>query len=252
MKAGDQSGAGTKVRVSLIFVTRNEVLGLRSVFGRVPLQAADEVFAIDARSTDGTVEFFREKGIAVYFQKEKGLGAAMLEGRVRTSTDAMIFFHPDGNEDPGDIPKFVSMLNEGAQFIVASRMIPGARNEEDKQIFRWRKWANKGLGLIANTLFSRDGVRSSDITNGFRAITCEAFDRMCLTSKDASMDFQMIIRALKLGLPIMEFPTFESRRIGGKSNFPSFQTGLLELRLIWREYLAGDTVFERSNDDMAM
>jgi len=232
------------MNVSLAIITRNEIAGLRGVFDDIPRDALFEVFAVDAHSTDGTVEFLRERGVAVHDQSEPGYGAAMIQARSLTRGNALIYFHPDGNENPRDIPKFLERLDRGASFIVASRMIPGAWNEEDSRLLRFRKWANQGLALIANLLFSRSGVRSTDITNGFRAITCAAFDRMRLTSKDLTMDFQMIIRALKLGMPIEEFPTREGDRIGGGTSFPSFSTGLKELGLIWRELLGGDAVLQ--------
>jgi glycosyltransferase involved in cell wall biosynthesis len=231
------------VRVSLAFITRKEIAGLRALFDRVPRDQVFEAFAVDGHSTDGTVEFFAERGIPVYTQVEKGLGAAMLESRAHARGDAIIFFHPDGNEDPGAIPLFVERLRGGSEFVVASRMIRGAWNEEDDRILRWRKWANQGLAAIANVLFATGSVRSTDITNGLRAITCAAFDRMCLDARDLTMDFQMIIRALKLGIPIDEFPTREGTRIGGETNFPSLQTGLKEVGLIWNEFVAGDSVF---------
>jgi glycosyltransferase involved in cell wall biosynthesis len=226
-------------------ITRNEIAGLRAVFDRLPQDQVFETFAVDAHSTDGTVDFFRERGIPAAAQVEKGLGAAMLEARAHARGDAIIFFHPDGNEDPAAIPTFMERLRSGSEFIVASRMIPFASNEEDGQILRWRKWANQGLALIANVLFARGGARTTDITNGLRAITCDAFDRMCLSARDLTMDFQMVIRALKLGMTIDEFPTREGDRVGGATNFPSFQTGLKELGLIWDELLAGDSVFQR-------
>jgi glycosyltransferase involved in cell wall biosynthesis len=226
-------------------VTRNEIVGLRKTFPKVPIDCLDEVIAVDAGSNDGTQEFFKERGIRVHVQRERGLGAAMLEARAAVTGDALIYFHPDGNEDPADIPKMVERLRLGADFVVASRMIPGAWNEEDARVLRWRKWANQGLAFIANVLFARNGVRSTDITNGFRGIACEAFDRMCLSSKDLTMDFQMIIRALKLGMSIDEFATREGDRLGGETNFPSIQTGLKEVGLIWRELLAGDGVFRQ-------
>jgi glycosyltransferase involved in cell wall biosynthesis len=232
------------LQVSLVFVTRNEIEGLRALFDRVPRHLTFETFAVDGHSTDGTVEFLRERGVPVHPQVERGLGAAMLEARAHARGDALVFFHPDGNEDPGAIPLFLERLAGGSQFVVASRMIPGAWNEEDAQRWRPRKWANQGLALLANLLFARDGARTTDITNGLRAITCDAFDRMCLTSRDLTMDFQMVIRALKLGMPIDEFPTREGHRIGGATNFPSMQTGLKELGLVWREAVAGQRVFE--------
>src|SRR5439155_611284 len=144
------------------------------------------------------------KGIPVYRQRQKGLGAAMLEARDRVRTDSFIFFHPDGNEDPQDLPRLADLLRAGHQFVVASRMLPGAWNEEDDQVLKFRKYANNGLAFLANLFFSRKPNRTTDVTNGLRGVTCAAFDRMKLSSRDLTMDYQMVIRALKLNIPITE------------------------------------------------
>lgn len=232
-------------RVSLAILTRNEFAGLSAVWERIPVEAVDEVFAIDAGSTDGTVELFGSKGIRVFHQRRRGLGAAMLEARDRMSGDALIFFHPDGNEEPSDIARIATLLRSGAEFVIASRMMPGARNEEDDALIRPRKWANLGLAIMARVLFDRHGILFSDITNGLRGITTSSFDRMKLDALGLTMDFLMVIRALKLGLPIVEFPTREGRRIGGSTNFPALSTGIAELRLVWQELRRGAGVFDR-------
>jgi hypothetical protein len=132
-----------------------------------------------------------------------------------------------------------SLLHSGKEFVVASRMIPGAVNEDDGKLLKWRKWANNGFALLANILFGHDGNRTTDVTNGFRGISARAWDRMQLTSKDLTMDYQMVIRALKLGIPITEFPTKEGHRIAGATNFASLPTGIAELKLVWRELKIG-------------
>ena len=221
--------------IALALIVRNEAAGVRAVLPRVRLDVFDQVLAIDGTSSDDTVGALQSFGIATHVQPQPGLGAAMLEARARVNTDAFVFFHPDGNEDPEDLPRMVNLLRAGADFVVASRMLPGASNEEDGQRLRWRKWANQGFARLANTLFTQGGNRSTDVTNGFRGITRAAWDRMRLSSTDCTMDYQMIIRALKLGIPLTEFPTREGARIAGATHFRSLPTGLAELKLLWRE-----------------
>jgi len=225
--------------VSLILVVRNEEVALGSMLPRLPTNVFDDCFAIDGNSRDRTVEILESAGIRSYRQSRPGLGAARLEGRAHVTTDAFVFFSPDGNEEPADLPRVVTMLREGNPFVVASRMIEGAWNEEDDQLFKWRKYANQGFVLLANLLFSRGGNRTTDVTNGFRGISCQAWDAMKITSEDLTIDYQMVIRALKAGIPIKEFPTREGQRIGGETNFPSLQTGLAELGLLIRETRMG-------------
>ncbi|MBY0524325.1 MAG: glycosyltransferase family 2 protein [Gemmataceae bacterium] len=223
----------------MVLIVRNEEAGLRAILPRIDRTIFQECLAVDGHSTDQTDTVLQDYGIPRHLQQERGLGAAMLEARHHVKSHSFIFFHPDGNEDPADLPRMARLLREGHQFVVASRMIQGARNEEDHQWLKWRKFGNQGFALAANLLFASGGNRTSDVTNGFRGITCAAFDRMQLTSRDLTMDYQMVIRALKLGIPITEFPTCESARIAGETNFPSVSTGLSELRLLWREVRMG-------------
>lgn len=220
---------------TLAVLVRNEIIGSRALFDRIPWSAFEQAMVIDGRSNDGTPEFFREKGIEVVTQSAPGLGAAMIEARQHCTTDAIIFFHPDGNEDPADILRIRELLAAGRDFVVASRMIEGSWNEEDEKVFRTRKWANQGFALLANVFWGRKGNRTTDVTNGMRGIRIAAWDRLGLTSTDCTMDYQMVIRALKKQVPITEIPTREGHRIAGATNFASIDTGVKEVKLILRE-----------------
>jgi glycosyltransferase involved in cell wall biosynthesis len=214
-------------------------MGSRAMVDRIPWGSFEEVFVVDGNSSDGTPEVFEERGIRVIRQSMPGLGAAMLEARKHCTTAGLVFFHPDGNEDPADILVIRTFLATGRDFVVASRMIQGAYNEEDAGLVRPRKWANQFLALIANILWGSRKNRTSDVTNGLRGISCGAWDAMQLDSTDLTMDFQMVIRALKRRITITEFPTREGSRLAGATNFKSLETGVAELKLIWRELIQG-------------
>ena len=226
-------------RCTLAILVRNELFGSRAIFDRIPWKSFDQLLVIDGNSTDGTAEFYQDRGIPVFRQKRRGLGAAMIEARERCTTDGLVFFHPDGNEDPQDIDVIRMFLATGRDFVVASRMVPGAINEDDHRRWRPRKWANHGFALIANTLWAQGNNRTSDVTNGLRGIRCAAWDRLELDSEDLTMDYQMVIRALKKNVTITEFPTREGQRLDGATNFASWSTGVAELSLIWREIKRG-------------
>jgi glycosyltransferase involved in cell wall biosynthesis len=229
----------TTPTVSLVLIVRNEEAGLRAILPQIPTHVFDDLVAVDGHSSDASVALLNAAGYRTFLQCEKGIGAAMLEARAHVKTDCFVFFHPDGNEDPADLPRMVDLLRDGRPFVVASRMIAGAWNEEDDKLFKWRKLANKGFIALANLLFGRNGNRTSDVTNGFRGISCRAFDQMQLTSRDLTLDYQMCIRALKCDIPITEFPTREGSRVAGETNFPSISTGLAEMKLLWRECRLG-------------
>jgi glycosyltransferase involved in cell wall biosynthesis len=225
--------------VTLILVVRNEEEALRAMLSKIPFSAFEDSLALDGNSVDQTVSILERAGIRTCRQQERGLGAARIEAVERVETTHFVFFSPDGNEDPADLPRIAEMLRNGAQFVVASRMVRGGRNEEDDKLLKWRKYANQGFAILANLFFAHGGNRTTDVTNAMRGMSRETWDRMRITSRDLTVDFQMVIRALKLGIPITEFPTREGDRIGGKTNFASIPTGIAELKLLLREIRLG-------------
>lgn len=227
------------MQVSLVFITKNEAVGLSTILPEMNLSLFDQVYAIDAHSNDGTSELFTQHQIPVYQQSVRGLGAATLEARKHCTTDAIVFFHPDGNENHHDLFKFIDHLQLGYELVIASRMIKGSYNEDDAAFLKWRKWANLSFALISNTLFGSRKCQVTDVVQGFRAITCKAFDRLQLDQTNCTIDYQMVIRSLKARLRIAEFPTIEGHRIAGATNFASIPTGIAELKMLWREIWLG-------------
>lgn len=226
--------------VAVALLTLNEVEGLRSLYDRIPFHAVEEVLAVDGGSTDGTREFLTSKGVPVITQTVRGRGEAFRLAVEHARSEIVIFFSPDGNEDPADIPKFRPYFDRGYDLVIGSRMIPGARNEEDDQLLRPRQWANKGFTLAANLIwntracFSRRGYITDSI-NGYRGIRRETFKALDLTVRDFTIEFQMTIRSLKRGFRIAEFPTIEGGRIGGVSKVRSMDAGIRFLKTLFRE-----------------
>jgi glycosyltransferase involved in cell wall biosynthesis len=228
------------MKITLCLLTRNERACLEQLFPLIPAPSPgagyDEIVAIDGGSTDGTLEYYRERGIRVLSQSRRGRGDAFLKAFEELDSDGFIFFSPDGNEDIRDLGKFKPLLESGADLVIASRMMKGSVNEEDGQLLRWRKWANNAFNLCANLLFRRSGPYVTDSINGFRAITRTAAVRLALDALDYTIKYQMTIRALRTGLKIVEFPTAEGTRIAGGTGAPSIPTGMRFLKRLWTEF----------------
>ena len=148
----------------------------------------------------------------------------------------LVFFSPDGNENLEDIPKFKKYLREGYDLVIASRMMKGARNEEDDQLFRWRKWANNAFNLMANLFFRRSGHFITDTINGFRGMRRQLLSDLKVDAVGYTIEYQMTIRSFKRGFRVTEFPTYEGARIGGETKAPSIPTGIQFLKCLWREF----------------
>ncbi len=218
------------MKVALCLLTRNEHPCLTKVFPLIPSASKesgfDEIVAIDAGSTDGTVEFFQRNNVPIVRQTRPGRGAAFLDAFQKVDADALIFFSPDGNEDPADLPKFRQFIEQGADLVIASRMMKGAVNEEDAQLLRFRKWANKFFNFFANLVFRKGGSYITDSINGYRAITKQAARELSLDALDYTIEYQMTMRALDANLRIVEFPTTEGQRVAGETGAASLPTGI--------------------------
>lgn len=228
------------MKYSLVLLTYNEIDGVRALLNKIPFNAVDEAFVVDGGSTDGTVEFFREHGIEVVEQQSrKGRGVAFQIAAERATGDVMIMYSPDGNEDPNDIPKFREFFEQGANVVIASRMMKGAYNEEDAETIKLRKWANNAFNFLANLFFNRSGHYVTDSINGFRGIKLDLFRSLQQDAAGYTIEYQMTMRCLKLRKKIVEFPTHEGQRIGGESYAKSIPTGIAFLKCLWNEIKIG-------------
>jgi glycosyltransferase involved in cell wall biosynthesis len=228
------------MRYSLAILTLNEIDGIKELWDKIPFDAVDEAYVIDGGSTDGTLEYLSQKNAKVYMQERRGRGEAFRLGFEKSSCDVTIIFSPDGNEDPKDIERIVTTFEStAADMVIASRMLRESYNEEDSQVFRWRKWANNSFNLLANVFFNSK-LRSnyiSDSINGFRGIQNESFAQMNLNSSGYTIEYQSTIRAFKNKMTIVEFPTHEYERIGGESYAKSIPTGIRFIKCLFSELI---------------
>lgn len=227
------------MRVALCILTFNEVECVSKMIPDLDTSAFDEVFVVDGGSTDGTLDVYRKYGIRVIPQTSRGRGEAFRLAERSSTADAIVYFSPDGNEDPKDFGRFRPLLEEGADIVIASRMMEGAFNEEDISWWRPRKWVNNAFNLIANVFWNRSGAYITDSINGYRAIRRGLVGSLGQDAIGYTIEYQNTIRSLKAGLKIREFPTYEGQRLAGGTQAHSFQTGVQFLGCLWKEILAG-------------
>ena len=227
------------MKIGLVLLSFNEVNGLQFYLPQISeicrRNNLQNCFAVDGGSTDGSIELYEKYEFPYYIQEKKGRGEAFKLAFINSDDDALIFFSPDGNEDINDISKFCSHLKEGANIVIASRMMKGAKNEEDDQLLKWRKWANQSFTLAANIIWNRRGPYITDTINGYRAFPREVWDKLNISASDYAIEYQSTIRAFKRKLSIVEFPTKEGERIGGESYAESLPTGIRFLKLLTEE-----------------
>lgn len=223
------------MRISLCLIVWDELEGCRHDVPNLPREAFDEIYAVDGGSTDGTVEYLESQQIPVHRQPERGLNAAYIHANNVSNCDAIVAFFPKGTSRLDDLWKFRPLFDQGYQLIIASRQIHRSVNEEDFRFWRPRKWCVRALGILAGLIWHREGHRVRDVLHGFKGWTRCSFQLMKVLDHGLSIDIEMVVRAYKLRLKRIEFPTAEASRPHGVTHFRIWPTGKKLLAYLWFE-----------------
>ncbi|HNW43802.1 MAG TPA: glycosyltransferase [Elusimicrobiales bacterium] len=227
------------MKIALCLLTWDEIKGCRHDVPLLDRSQFDEIYAVDGGSTDGTVEYLAEQGIPVYAQPRAGLNAAHIHAFEKCSADALVIFHPKGSVPVEETLRFRSYFEQGYDLVIASRNIAGARNEEDRRLFKPRKWFVFFLALCAAALFRREGPVIWDVLHGFRGVSVKAFRAVAPAGHGTAIDLELVSRGYKQRLRMAEFPVKEQPRLAGKSHFKALSTGAKLLKYLFQEALGG-------------
>jgi hypothetical protein len=217
----------------IVLLVLNEIDGLRQMWERLPLEQFKLTIAVDGGSTDGSREFLTEKGIPILEQSIPGRGVAFRVAAEAVDTERLVFYSPDGNEDPEDIIKLDDLLLDGVQLAIASRFAKGAENEE-QDLLRPRARVNKLLTWLANRLFNQN-LYITDTINGFRALRRSDLLTLNTSVKRFPIEYQISIRSMQRNWKIAEIPTIEGQRAGGESKAISWPVGKDHLKVLFTE-----------------
>ena len=212
---------------ALIITTLNEITGVKKIIPKIKKEWVDEIIFVDGGSTDGTIEEAKRMGFRVIIQKQKGHGAAVLEGVNAIKSDNFILFGPDGNDEPEKIPELIEKIKEGYDQVLVTRFGKGSVNLDAGII---DTFGNKMFTFLANVFF---GGYWTDTLNESRIISKKAFQELNFDAMDLSSTQQMSIRGLKRRQKICEILGNEGERIGGVRKMKPLPVGAsLSLRII--------------------
>jgi glycosyltransferase involved in cell wall biosynthesis len=227
-----------KPSVTLFIPTKNEIDGLREIMPRIKQEWVDEIFILDAGSTDGSKEFLVANGYQVVDQKTKGVKGAFWEAFEMIKGDVIIPFSPDGNSIPEDIPKLIEKINEGFDIVIASRYLGTAKSlDDDVQ----SAVANSVLTGLINLLFR---TKYTDAIGMYKAFYKRHLFELGIDNyKNEHSEIMLPARGARLGLRITEVPSPEPLRLGPKGSrahpgkFGKYKSGVLILKTIIRDAL---------------
>ena len=145
-----------------------------------------------------------------------------------------MFFSPDGNDVPEDIPKLIQKTKEGYDVVHISRFGPNSQSDDAN----WLEYfGNKMFTFLVNTFF---GGNYTDALNGFRIIKRDIWNELKTDAQYLNIEQQTCIRCAKRNIPIYQIDGREPARIGGERIMRPLTTGSQLSYQIIKEFIFWD------------
>ena len=220
-------------KVSIVIPAKNEEnnIGIvldefnKSIHG---LGKSFEIIVVDDRSDDRTREIALERGAQVIINKRpSGKGNALRSGFEMSTGDVIVMLDADYSHKPADIHLFLEGIEKGAGLVIGSR-IWGGSDEYTKVRATGNFFLTALFGLIFDEYLS-------DVLNGYKAFRREVFDNYKYTSSSFEIEIELVVNALRYGYKILEVPSHERARAGGKMKSSVVRHGIKFLARILLE-----------------
>jgi glycosyltransferase involved in cell wall biosynthesis len=181
-----------------------------------------DLLVVDNGSRDATAAVAAAAGARVVAEPRRGFGAACWAG-VQASPEAEVlaFADADGSFDGADLIAVAAPVLRGQADLVIGSRTAGAR--EAGAMPAYAVAANRAIGLACRLLF---GVPLSDL-GPFRAIRRDSLLALGVRDRGQGWPLEMIGRAGRVGLRVIEVPVRYRPRAGGASKVTGSLRGSL-------------------------
>jgi glycosyltransferase involved in cell wall biosynthesis len=178
------------------------------------------VLVVDDGSRDETAAVARSAGADVVRHPfNLGYGSALQTGyhyARRHGFARLVQLDADGQHDPSSVPRLLEALDRGSDVVVGSRYLPRrdgtARPPRTSLARRFGSW------LFARLVTAWTGVRITDPTSGFQAMSARALEQLVLDNfPEDYPDADVLITLSRAGMRLCEMPVDMHERKGGVS-----------------------------------
>lgn len=177
---------------------------LRAVKG---LNLIDEIIVVNDGSNDRTAERVREAGVTLIdLPTNMGKGGAMNAALPYINSDIVIFLDADLGSSAKEAIKIIEVVRDGLCDLAIAAFPPPTRKGGFGLVKGTAAWAIRRAGKMEVTA----------PLSGQRAMTRRALKMLSPFDEDYGVELGMTIKALALGLRVMEVPTTMSHKETGR------------------------------------
>ena len=199
--------------VSAVIPYLDEEDAIGAVVSAALAQGVAEVIVVDGASRDRTAERAAAAGARVVVEPRRGYGRAVQAGLAVLRQDAsiVVFLDGDGSDPAEFIPALIAPIAAGEAVFVSGSRTRGKRDPgslSPPQIA-----AGVVGGWLLRVVY---GARFSDLSP-FHAIRRDALRQLGMRDTTYGWNLEMLMRVAAAGLPALEIPVGQRRRIGGVS-----------------------------------
>lgn len=217
------------MKVSIVIPAKNEEQNLKILLKQLRKLYKNkyEIIVVNDNSTDKTENVARKFGVTVVNNKRsRGKGLALRRGFEKSKADVTIMMDADLSHKPEDLPLLLKPFKDkNVGLVIASRSLGGS---EEYTFLR-----AIGNILISNTCNLFIGTNVFDAINGYKAMRKPVIkDLKC---NGFEIEIELVSRAKKLGMGIVEVPSQERARADGDSNLKVIKDGYKFFRQIVSE-----------------
>ena len=215
--------------LTLIIPAKHEEESLPQVLNEIKDYECNIIIILE-ESDLKTINSIKNFSCKVLYQSEHGYGNALIEGMNSVETDYTCIFNADGSFDPKYLKEMLNLCKENRDFVFASRYMKEGGSDDDTLI---TKIGNFIFSMIGNIFFS---LNISDILYTFLLGKTDSFKKLDLKSNDFCLCVEMPIKAKRLGMNIIDTPSYERKRIAGVKKVNEFKDGFKILTYVVKSF----------------
>ncbi len=239
-------------KISIVIPAHNEVENIPVLLDKLipglekhPETMDFELVLVDDNSKDGTSSLVDQLAAgdprirAIHRTDTPGFGNAVRAGLKKASGDIIIPVMADMSDEPDDIHKLVSKINEGYDVAYGSRFCAGGYTDG----YPWKKMvANRAFNNAVRLLF---GIRHRDVTNAFKAYRKEVLTAIGIDSLEANgfdLTVEIPLKAHILGFSSAEVPVSWHERTKGEAKLKLSQNGTRYGKRLLKMFFIGNII----------